>query len=223
MENAVRALEYAFAMLIFVIALSVSLNLLIKAKTTGDIIFDSIDKTTFYESATLTENEINANGKIVSIEKIIPTLYRDYKENYVIEFYTKDKEELIIRFDLSEETSRRELWTGNPNVDVKKRLDIIINGGQNVKINGKTYDGVINNQGYIISEDYAIRAKTESIRNEISTDGLYEYCKDKQFVEEYAYLLSEKEYTAEKINQRIDKIVIRYVEFENIELEERTI
>ena len=212
MENAVKALEYGFAMLVFFIALSVSINALTSAKSAADSIFTSTDKNARYESVKLTEDEINANGKIVGVEKIIPTLYRDYKENYVIEFYTKDKAELILRLDLSEENRRRELWTGNPNVDVKKRLDILVSGGQDVEVNGVTYDGVINNQGYSIKDDNALKTTTASIRDKISNQGLYEYCKGKQFVEEYAYLLSEKEHSTEKVTQRILKIVIRYVE-----------
>lgn len=213
MENAVKALEYAFAMLVFVIALSISINALNQAKNASDTIFAVTDPQTFYEDVNLTEDEINANGRIVGVETIIPTLYRDYKENYVIEFYTKDKNELVIRFDLSEENRRREIWTGNPNVDLKKRLDILISGGQDVKINNKAYNGVINNHGYSINEDNALKATSSSIRNEISNKGLYEYCKGKQFVEEYAYLLSEKEHSQERIIERIEKIVIRYVEY----------
>lgn len=213
MENAVKALEYAFAVLVFVIALSISINALNQAKAASDSIFISTDPQTFYEDVDLTEEEINSNGRIVSVESIIPTLYRDYKENYVIEFYTKDKAELVLKFDLSEENRRREIWTGNPNVDLKKRLDILISGGQEVKINNKTYNGVINNYGYRIDEDNALKSTTTSIRNEISEKGLYEYCKGKRFVEEYAYLLSEKEHSKERIIERIDKIVIRYVEY----------
>lgn len=214
MENAVKALEYAFAMLVFVIALSVSINALNQAKAASDSIFAVTDKQSSYEDVNLTEEEINANGRIVGVETIIPTLYRDYKENYVIEFYTKDKAELVMRFDLSEENRRREIWTGNPNVDLKKRLDILISGGQDVNINNVVYDGVINNHGYKIEDDNALRATTSSIRREIAEKGLYEYCKGKQFVEEYAYLLSEKEHSQERIIERIMKIVIRYVEYE---------
>lgn len=213
MENAVKALEYAFAMLVFVIALSISINALNHARAASDSMYAVTDRTAFYEDVKLTEDEINANGRIVGVETIIPTLYRDYKENYVIEFYTKDKAELVMRFDLSEENRRREIWTGNPNVDVKKRLDILISGGQDVNINNRVYDGVINNHGYRIEDDSAIKATTSSIRREIADKGLYEYCKGRQFVEEYAYLLSEKEHSQERIIERILKIVIRYVEY----------
>ncbi len=42
----------------------------------------------------------------------------------MIEFYKPTGDKPIIRFDLSTETRREEIWTGNPNVDVKKRLDL---------------------------------------------------------------------------------------------------
>ena len=216
MENAVKALEYAFAVLAFIIALTVSINALGKAKTTSDLIFHSTDPNSFYLDVELTQEELEANGRIVGVESIIPTLYRDYKENYVIEFYTKDKKDLILRLDLSEENRRREIWTGNPNVDVKKRLDILISGGQDVVINHKHYDGVINNQGYRIADDYALKnspVKRYIMPSDGKRNGLYEYCKGKQFVEEYAYILSDEEHGRQRIVERIDKIVIRYVEY----------
>lgn len=214
MENAIKALEYAFAVLLFVIAITVSVNLLNQSKATSDLIFTSLDASTFYDDVELTDAEKNANGRIVGVETIIPTLYRNFKENYVIEFYTENKKELILRLDLSEENQRREIWTGNPNTDVKKRLDILINGGTRTTIPGVgTFDGVINNQGYNISDDYAL--KNSSARSDIINNGLYKYCERKQFVEEYAHLLSEKENANERIIQRIEKIVIRYVEYTN--------
>ena len=93
-------------------------------------------------------------------------------------------------------------------------MDILISGWQDVNIKNRVYDGLINNHGYKIEDDSAIKATTSSIRREIADKGLYEYCKGKQFVEEYAYLLSEKEHSQERIIERILKIVIRYVEYE---------
>ena len=125
MENAVKALEYAFGMFVFIIALSLSIYIFSQAKETADAVFFYTDSRVFYEDTELSDEEIEANGRIVSIETIIPTLYRDYKENYVIEFYTKDKGNMILRFDLSEENRTRQIWTGNTDIDIKKRLDLI--------------------------------------------------------------------------------------------------
>jgi len=209
MENAVKALEYGFAMLIFVIALTLSIYVFSQARETADAVFFYTDSRTLYDETELSSDEINANGRIVSIETIIPALYRDYKENYVIEFYTKDKESLILRFDLSEENRTRQLWTGRTNTDVKQRLDLMLKGSQNWGAGG----GIINNQNYDINNDIAfnkdVPTNIKQIQTQIANKGLYEYCKGKRFVEEYAYV--SKDLTI--VTEEASKIVIRYVEF----------
>lgn len=224
MENAVKALEYAFAILIFVIALSASIYLLSEVKTTSDIAFSRIDTKQFYQDATLRDEELTSdgnikyNGRIVNIETIVPSLYRDYKENYVIEFYKSTDDKPIIRFDLSTETRREEIWTGNPNVDVKKRLDLFLRGSS-------TGTGEINKQIHDLNTDVAFVKKDptkpqspsdynynidRSEKNAIVTKGFYDYCKGKTFTEEYAYVLEPAD--NKKIEDDITKIVIRYRE-----------
>lgn len=218
MENAVKALEYAFAILIFVIALSASIYLLSEVKTTSDIVFSQVDTKQFYEDATLPEDEltnkgnIKYNGRIVNVETIVPTLYRDYKENYIIEFYDKNGVK-IIKFDLGEENRTREIWTGNPEIDVKKRLDLFLNGSTSGK-------GIINEQVHDLNKDIAFLkkevtagAQTYTInsddKNTIVKYGFYNYCKEKKFSEEYAYV---KKTSEKSLNEEITKIVIRYKE-----------
>lgn len=211
MENAVRALEYAFAVLIFIIGLSASIYLLSEVKTTSDIVFSRVDTQQFYVDAEIPEDEldngkIKYNGRIVSVETIVPTLYRYYKENYIVEFYDLQGNN-IIKFDLSQETTTRQLWTANPEVDAKKRLDIFLNGGTS---------GIINSQTYNISEDIAFEKDEKgkeiidsTTKGKIVREGLYNYCKDKKFSEEYAYV---PEVSEQKIDEDITRIVIRYKE-----------
>lgn len=212
MENAVKALEYAFAVLIFVIGLSASIYLLSEVKTTSDIVFSRVDTQQFYVDAEIPEDEltdngnIKYNGRIVNIETIVPTLYRYYKENYIVEFYDLAGNN-IIKFDLSEETTTRQLWTANPEADAKKRLDIFLNGGPT---------GIINSQTYDIREDIAFVKESDgsyvidsSDKTAIENNGLYNYCKDKKFSEEYAYV---PEVSEQKIDEDITRIVIRYKE-----------
>ena len=216
MENAVKALEYAFAVLIFVIGLSASIYLLSEVKTTSDIVFSQVDTQQFYVDAEIPEDEltdngnIKYNGRIVNVETIVPTLYRYYKENYIVEFYDLEGNN-IIKFDLSQETTTRQLWTANPEVDAKKRLDIFLNG-----IKGKEEEttAIINSQTYDISEDIAFVKNSDG--NYVMEDkgyvekyGLYDYCKDKKFSEEYAYV---PEVSEQKIDEDITRIVIRYKE-----------
>lgn len=211
MENAVRALEYAFAVLIFIIGLSASVYLLSEVKTTSDIVFTRVDTKQFYVDAEIPEDEldngkIKYNGRIVSVETIVPTLYRYYKENYIVEFYDLQGN-IIIKFDLSQETTTRQLWTANPEVDAKKRLDIFLNGLES---------GIINSQTYNISDDIAFEKDENgkeiidsTTKGKIVREGLYNYCKDKKFSEEYAYV---PEVSEQKIDEDITRIVIRYKE-----------
>lgn len=211
MENAVRALEYAFAVLIFIIGLSASIYLLSEVKTTSDIVFSRVDTKQFYVDAEIPEDEldngkIKYNGRIVSVETIVPTLYRYYKENYIVEFYDLQGNN-IIKFDLSQETTTRQLWTANPEVDAKKRLDIFLNGGTS---------GIINSQTYNINDDIAFEKDENgkeivdsTTKGKIVREGLYNYCKDKKFSEEYAYV---PEVSEQKIDEDITRIVIRYKE-----------
>ena len=216
MENAVRALEYAFAVLIFIIGLSASIYLLSEVKTTSDIVFSQVDTQQFYVDAEIPEDEltdngnIKYNGRIVNVETIVPTLYRYYKENYIVEFYDLEGNN-IIKFDLSQETTTRQLWTANPEVDAKKRLDIFLNG-----IKGKEEEttAIINSQTYDISEDIAFVKNSDGSyvmedKGYVEKYGLYDYCKDKKFSEEYAYV---PEVSEQKIDEDITRIVIRYKE-----------
>ena len=94
--------------------------------------------------------------RIVGIETIIPTLYKYYKENYTVIFldrngsplelyetqtnsdlwsadyinkYYGTKDLRVCSFDVDEETSRHEPWTGS-NQDYKENLDHFLQGGQ---------------------------------------------------------------------------------------------
>lgn len=220
MENAVKALEYAFAILVFVIGLSSSIYLLSEVKTTSDIVFSYVDTKQFYEDAKIpddelenpgTDNEkIKFNGRIVSVDTIVPTIYRYFNENYIVEFYEKKQgeqpEKLIIKFDLSAETTTRQLWTAASETgkkeDAKKRLDYFLSGrGSNaeLKINSNPYDM----EGDIaFQEDFADK-------NDIVQYGLYNFLKEKKFSEEYAYVPETPEGT---IGEEVTRMVIRYKE-----------
>lgn len=84
MENAVEALKMAFAMMVFIIAISVSIISFNKVKETSDLVLYTKDETNYYEY----QGAIGkvAENRIVGLETIIPTLYKYYKENYTILF-----------------------------------------------------------------------------------------------------------------------------------------
>ena len=98
MDNAVDALKMGFAVIAFVIALTVSIVAMAQAKETSEKVFYMTDKTNFYEY--LSDKKL-PDGRIVSGETIIPTLYRYYKENFSVKLYDEDK--LVQIFDLNTE------------------------------------------------------------------------------------------------------------------------
>lgn len=85
MENATDALHMAAAVLIFVLALSISINAFGEVRQTAQSIIQYKDREYDY---TYVEQE--GTQRKVGIESIIPSIYKAYKENYKIVFETND-------------------------------------------------------------------------------------------------------------------------------------
>lgn len=92
MENATEALKMGFAVLVLIAALSLTIYSFTMVRETSAQITDEADVRQYYQQLTLSatgEGSTNAlSSRIVGVETIIPTLYRYYKENYTILFYT---------------------------------------------------------------------------------------------------------------------------------------
>lgn len=84
MENATQALQMAFAVLVFVIALTVSIVSFSNAKQAADSILYTKDEMNYYEYQGAKGKA--AENRIVGLETVIPTLYKYYKENYTVVF-----------------------------------------------------------------------------------------------------------------------------------------
>ena len=143
MDNAVDALKMGFAVIAFVIALTVSIVAMAQAKETSEKVFYMTDKTNFYEY--LSDKKL-PDGRIISGETIIPTLYRYYKENFNVVILDKDGKKKCV-FNLEEEIKnynkdyKSAPWLGNADVDTKLRVDLDVSGKTD-KINGVKYTGV---------------------------------------------------------------------------------
>lgn len=85
MENAVEALKMAGSVLLFVMALSVSIVAFGQARQTSDVILDYRDRETEYING---DYYYEATGleRTVSFETIIPSIFRAYSEQYKIVF-----------------------------------------------------------------------------------------------------------------------------------------
>lgn len=136
MENAIDALKIAFAVLVFVIALTLTFSVIGQARVTSDIVLTVNDKTNYYEY--VDENDSNAIGKdrIVDFETILPTIYRYAKEQYAVTILNTDGTP-IVRYDLYtegfmsgwDETLKRQQRTGNDSEykEIQKRINIVDN------------------------------------------------------------------------------------------------
>lgn len=82
MENATEALQMAFGVLVFVIALSISINAFGEARRTSQVLLDYTDRE--YDYTYVEDNQ--TTKRIVRAETIIPSIYKAYKENYKIVF-----------------------------------------------------------------------------------------------------------------------------------------
>lgn len=129
MENAVEALKTAAAVLVFVIAITVSFTMFSKAKTTADSIITMQDKQEYleadelvgeqYESSTKSITGMNANGdRIVNLEDIVSAIYRYNLEKYGVTIIEKtgDTGKVLARFDSNTESIMRQWY----NIQEKK-------------------------------------------------------------------------------------------------------
>lgn len=215
MENAVDALKIAFAVFIFVIALSIAMYMFTQVKLTSDLVMQASDVTEYMDYTELNDmansQTMVDNDRIVGLETIIPTLYKYYKENYTVIFrnsngtpmdlyitqtndklwssnytnkYYNSKIDLkkVCSFDVDEETSRHEPWTGNMNY-YKQNLDMFLSGGTFVapSLNGMNYD-------------------YSKISGWSGKKGFIEQFKDKKFRESLG------EYTYNKVNSSVGDI-----------------
>lgn len=105
MDDAVQALTMAFAVIVFVIALSMSIYLINQARNTAEILVSYSDLTAFYDNIQLDENN-EGTERIVGLDTVVPTLYRYYKENFCVKIYDVDNTLLQI-FDVNLETNVR--------------------------------------------------------------------------------------------------------------------
>ncbi|MBQ2917479.1 MAG: hypothetical protein IJE59_04900 [Clostridia bacterium] len=93
MENATDALKIAFAIFVFVIAITLTFSLISQAKSTSDYVLSYSDRTNFYE-----HSDSKDKNRIVSVTEVISNLYRYYKESLCVTVVLGEEEH---KFDLS--------------------------------------------------------------------------------------------------------------------------
>lgn len=146
MENAVEALKMAGFMLLFIIALSITMITLTQAKTTADSLVKNQDRQQSYQYIEVTGDLSKSLSRTVTLADIIPTLYRYAQEDYAVQFYTSSGSPLYIyesgqikngvpvkKNDLDLDTehwiengeTRYEDWRGNT-TKIKQHVDNVV-------------------------------------------------------------------------------------------------
>ena len=166
MDNAVQAIMMAFAAIVFVMALTLSMYMLSVTSYTSEQLTFYTDSTRYYDNIEIDIDINNADSvksgreRIVSAETIVPILYRYNKENFCVKIYD-DANNLVQIFDVNTENkvynsigktgnSYQKLYNDESNTGyylfgapwtgspehIKTRVDLFINGEH----------GYINNQ-----------------------------------------------------------------------------
>ena len=87
MENVADALKMAADVLVFVMALGISISSFSQAKQTAQIIVEFNDRE---YSETQYAEDVGQTDRIVGVESIIPTIWRAFNENIRVVFYEND-------------------------------------------------------------------------------------------------------------------------------------
>lgn len=146
MENAVEALKMAGFMILFIIALSITMITLTQAKTTADSLVKNQDRQQSYQYIEVTGDLSKSLSRTVTLADIIPTLYRYAQEDYAVQFYTSSGSPLYVyesgqikngvhvkKNDLDLDTehwlengeTRYEEWRGNT-TKIKQHVDDVV-------------------------------------------------------------------------------------------------
>lgn len=105
MENATEALKMAFAVFVFVIALSIVFNFMTRAKETADVVFFYNDKTNFRTQKVPIEDE--HGQKTVTINEVISTIYRCKTEKVSVKVIDGVDVEYIFDLDVATPTATK--------------------------------------------------------------------------------------------------------------------
>ena len=94
MENAVEALKIAFAVMMFVVALTLSISSFSQARSAASSIINMSDRETEYTYVKPSSDFT----RTVGVETIVTSMYRAYEENIEIYFFKNDNTPLILYY-----------------------------------------------------------------------------------------------------------------------------
>lgn len=108
MENATDALLIAFAVLVFIIALSVTLTTLSKAKSTADIVLFYSDRENFQTLLPSDPDNVKDGGRVVDVDTVIATIERCAKEKFSVKIIESTSSVYTFEYDIQNEKEIKE-------------------------------------------------------------------------------------------------------------------
>lgn len=169
MENATDALKMAAAVLMFLLALSVSIISFGILRQTSDVVMNYKDRETAYIEGNL-YYETTGTERSVGLETILPTIERAYNENYKIIFNGLEKP--IFTKISNSEGVREERYS----LDMEYDNDILNSGIQGRKIffDGIVYHSQVGSPANV-TDFYRLYIQTRKV--ELPTVSLYDQLK----------------------------------------------
>lgn len=164
MENVTEALKIAFGVMMFVLALTLSISSFSQARETIDNVIMIKDREQEY---TYVKTSVDLKNRIVRAETIIPTIYKAYKENFSIEFYKSDGVTPLYLYT-SVDTNTNYKETNVNYIDLKR------------EILGNATDAIEHFNILLGKDDYAPSDFKDKF---IYEDGLYEFFNQNSFKE----------------------------------------
>ena len=164
MENATEALKIAFGVMMFVLALTLSISTFSQATQAVDSITTLRDRETQY---TYVEPSSDSN-RTVGVETIVPMMYKAYKENFKIIFLDTDG---VTPLPLYYETDSFGERTGNEINCIDLESEILPSATE-----------AINHLDILLAKR-PNDANSKYYKQFLHTGGLYEFLSDKRFKE----------------------------------------
>ena len=189
MENAVEAFKIAGSVILFVIALSLSISSFTKANSAVQAIVSMRDTRTNYTYITPSQNL----SRTVGVESIVPAMYKAYQENFQIRFLDRNGNEIPLSYATDNNGNVRKDASGNK-IEMT-HIDLKDENYATAEVATAHLDFLLNGK---------ITESTKKYRNQlIYTEGLYSYFADKKFIESLGEYYQGNETDSTKIKKRI--------------------
>lgn len=171
MENVADALKLGAAVLIFVMALTISINAFTEARQTSQLILDYKDREYDLPLADRYFEDNGTTERIVKGEAILPAIYKAYTENYKIVF-----ENMGSNF-LYEKKDNSYMWQKISYIDLRKEALASVNQRKQF-LQGILYG--INSFGIQVN---SIRKEYENLGIKFTENGIFEQIENSKFIE----------------------------------------